>query len=175
MAKKAPKKVIEELELVGVSVEENPLTKVSKFQLKQMIWKYGAGWNIMLVLHSSFEKVYTSYDVKFTFDEEPYARRITTVQDNIAMMKDEASLFDKVREQNIKDLEKEIADIEDEKESAKKACKDIEFPARVVNADWRGNEPTVIFAIKSEVVERLNREKDKVGQYYKIALTPVIE
>jgi len=146
---------------------------VAKFKLKTIVWKAGSTvWNIVLGIHGALSEAFIHYTAKFTFDEEPFARRIATVEDEITQVKKDRQLFADGQKAQIENLKYEIKEIETEREEMRKECPDIEFQATAIKVDWTGDIPSVTFAVDSELVEQLNRAKGKVDSY-KIELTPL--
>lgn len=146
---------------------------VAKFKLKTIVWKAGSTvWNIVLGIHGALSEAFIHYSAKFTFDEEPYQRRIATVEEQIKEVQKDRQLFKDGQEAQVRELKSEIAEIKDEMEDMRKECPDIEFQATAIKVDWTGDVPSVTFAVDSELVEQLNKAKAKVDNY-KIELTPL--
>jgi hypothetical protein len=158
----------------GEKIKEPKNDTISaKFKLKSIIWKSGSTvWNIVLGIHGALSEAFIHYTAKFTFDEEPFKRRITTVEQEIERVKKDRQLFAEGQKQEIANLKDEISDITDEMEAMRKDCPDIEFQATAIKVDWTGDIPSVTFAVDSELVEELNKAKTKVDNY-KIELTPL--
>lgn len=153
--------------------DKKVVTITSKFQLKQIVWKSGSiAWNIVLGIKENLEEAFINYQAKFIFDETPYLVRMETIEGQIEDTESDLTLFKKEQEREIKSLKEEICDIKAEMEIARSECPDIEFQATAIKIDWTQNDPSVTFAVDSELVEKLNRAKSKVEQY-KIELTSV--
>lgn len=168
---KANKKVTTEEKKEFLDENFKPTAIMAKFFVKELTMKESQ-WRMKLKVEDILPRTYYRYQVEMIFDEEPYNRRINSVRDQIADVRDakQKPLFDDADEK-ISDLEDEMATIEKNMEAERAECPTIKMPARVEELKYSGNDTMLVFRIPDHVIEQLNKNKLKFGSYI-LELTP---
>jgi len=158
-------------EIINPTKEE---VVIATFNLKQIVWKSGQTmWNIMLAIHGDMNEAFVFCKAKFVFNEEPFLDEIKHIEQQIAEIeRTDSRMFDGMSRKQIDNLTVAKNQVSIDLQTGKANYPDIEFNATAVKIDWTSNVPNVTFAVNSEFVEKLNREKLNVGKY-KIELRPL--
>ncbi len=147
---------------------------IAGFVLKQINWKTGSlVWTIVLGIHEELNEAFINYSAKFSYDPEPLENQIKDMERDIKDLEDEGN--GSLLGADIKSIQfhkKEINKIKDRIKKEKDEYLDIDFTATAVKIDWTGKIPAITFAVDDDLIEKLNRIKNKIEKY-RVELLPL--
>ncbi len=151
---------------------EKELTISAKFGLSSILLKDDHRWRMKLVVWKILPKAYHDYTIKFLVDEEPFEKRIKSVEDKIELVRKEGSLFPENDNREIRNLHGLITDINLELKKLKQQCDVIEFVSEIEEIKYKDGNTHVVMKIPDVVIEPLNQAKLLIGNY-KVELLPL--
>lgn len=148
------------------------ITIRAKFGLNMISLKDDHRWRMKLIVWKILPKAYHDYTIKFVVDEGPFEKRIKSLEDKIATIQKEPSLFDERDKKEVTKLRELIVDIQKELSALKKQCGVIEFVSEIEEIKYKDGNTNVLMKIPDVIIDPLNKAKLLIGNY-KVELVPL--
>lgn len=141
----------------------------SIFKFEQLKMDKDLVWLMKLSLFTILPQTFREYKVVLSLNEEPWETKIEAFKRNIEEAKSEASLFPDERKKNVKGIEAEIAEVEDELEDMRNQTPTIEFAGFIVKLEYKDGKTIIVVTVPGERVNNINSVRDLL-KFYKIEL-----
>jgi len=165
--KKPRKELLTEKEL------EKSLVIDANFALLQVLLKEDKRWRMKIGVYKILPKSYHDYTIHLIVDEEPFEKRIQSVEEKIERIRKERSLFAEKDDKEIRDQKELIVDIQNELAEMKDKCEEMEFVAEIEEIKYKDGNTVVLMKVPDNVIEPLNKSKMFI-QFYKIEFSPLL-
>lgn len=160
--KKAEKKELIDTDSFSFSV-------ASVFLLEEIKMKKDFIWRMKLTLKTVLPQLFREYHVRLSLNEAPYQMRIDDFKKKRYEVESEAQLLPAVQKEQLKNIDEEIAEIEQELAKALRDTPILEFEASIESLAYKDADTMVVFMIPASSVAELNDNR-RVFSNYKVEL-----
>lgn len=140
------------------------------FELKKFEMKDDLAWRMKLELHKKLSQSSREYKVRFVFNEDPYNRRIEDLEKKKDEINGELQLFEGGKKQQLKNIDEDIKEIEEERDEMKDQCEEIEFAGTIEELKYKDSNTIIVMLFPSAVLAKLDSNKVLLNKYYKVEL-----
>jgi hypothetical protein len=148
---------------------DSSIVATSTFELKKIEMKDDMAWRIKLELKTRLSQSFREYKVKFVFNEDPYNTRIEDLEKKKNEINEENQLFEGGKKQQLKNIDQDILEIEEERDEMKGQCVEIEFAGTIEELKYKDGNTIIVMLFPSDILAKLNDNK-LLLRYYKIEL-----
>jgi len=137
----------------------------SVFKLKEIKMKDDFIWRMKVELLTRLSQSFREYDVKLSANEKPFLTKIEDLNRRKADIESENQLFEGNKKAQIKEIENEITECEEELEEMKRMCQVIEFKGTIEELKYKDGNTIVVMMFPSEVLAELDSNKTMFRNY----------
>lgn len=137
----------------------------SKFLLDSLTMKKDFAWYLKLTLKIMLPQSFREYTVKMSVNEKPYEARIEDFENEIARIKEEASLFPDGKDKQVKNVQKQIKSVETELADMRDTCPEFEFQGIIEELKYKTGDTQIVLRVPADVVNDINAHRLLLDNY----------
>jgi uncharacterized protein (UPF0335 family) len=156
-----------------LNVDEN-IVASAIIKFKELKLKNDLCWYLSLVFRANLPQSFREYKLKFSLNDKPFLTRIEDLNRKKDDVKNDVQqdLFpsEGAKKTQLKNIDKEIEDVEAELKEMRDETPEFEFDATVEKLEYKDGDTIVNFIIDSGMVSQINDVKFLLDRHYKVDL-----
>lgn len=149
---------------------DSSIVSTAVFDLKEIKMKNDLAWRIKLELKTKLDHSFREYSVKFSVNEEPFNVRIQDLERKRDEVESENQLFGEQKKTQLKNIDSEIKEVEQELEDMKEMCPDIEFAGTIEELKYKDGNTIIVMLFPASSLTEMNDKRRELAEHYKIEL-----
>lgn len=147
------------------SKQKQEVVATSVFLVEHMTMKKDLIFRLKLTLKTVLPEAFREYTVVLSHNDEPYLMRVEDLRNRLAEVNKEVQLFPAEKKKQLKTIEQQIADVENELHDAQAECPDIEFEAAIEQLTYKDSDTVVVLTIPASVVADIAEKRIQLHNY----------
>lgn len=156
--KKADKKEL-------LNSEDYSFSVASVFLLEEIKMKKDFIWRMKLTLKTTLPQLFREYHVRLSLNESPYEMRIKDLEKKRYEVETEAQLLPDVQKEQLRNIDNDIKEIEQELKDALRDTAVIEFEASIEQLAYKEGDTVVVFLVPATSIQELNENRRRFTDY----------
>lgn len=156
-----------------LNLDDLNITASSLFKFKKLFLNEDLKWSLQLVLRTTLPESFREYKFKFSLNTAPHKMRITDLERRREEIKNDVQgdLFpsEGARKTQLKNIDAEIDEVNDELASDLKSTPEIEFDGIIDKLEYKDGNTIIVFSVPANSVKELNDNRS-IYKNYKLEL-----
>ena len=152
-----------------LNVDDSNVVATVLFKFKKLFMDESLVWGLQAELRATLPQSYREYDFKFSLNEDPYKMRIKDLEKRKEDIKadGQGDLFpsEGAKKTQLKNIDVEIAEIEEELAVAQEETPVIEFAGVINKLEYKNGNTIVVFSVPASSVNELNTNRSIFANY----------
>lgn len=156
-----------------LNLDDINVTASSVFKFKKLFLNEDLKWSLQLVLRTTLPESFREYTFKFSLNTEPHEMRIKDLERRMAEVKadKQGDLFpsEGARKTQLKNIEAEIEEVQEELAEDLKSTPEIEFDGIIDKLEYKDGNTIIVFSVPATSIKELNDNRS-IYKNYKLEL-----